>query len=111
LRCVSLVLLFIAFASPTLFAAEQRSAPVRVGIYENRPMVFLDDMQKPSGLQVDIILEIAKVHEWPIEFVFGTWQECLTRLEAGEIDVLLDIGYSDEHEQKYDFTDESLFST
>lgn len=104
-------LFVIAFASVSLYAAELRGTPIRVGIYENRPMVFLDDMKRPSGLQVDIILEIAKQHQWPIEFVFGTWQECLARLETGEIDVLLDIGYSDDRAQQYDFTSESLFST
>ncbi|MCC6794464.1 MAG: SpoIIE family protein phosphatase [Candidatus Hydrogenedentes bacterium] len=106
-----LFLALLAFASISLFAAEQRSTPIRVGIYENRPMVFLDDMKRPSGLQVDIILEIAKQHEWPIEFVFGTWQECLARLDTGEIDVLLDVGYSDDRAQDYDFSNESLFST
>ncbi|NUM54850.1 MAG: SpoIIE family protein phosphatase [Candidatus Hydrogenedentes bacterium] len=91
--------------------AAERSMPIKVGIYENRPMVFLDDDTRPAGLQVDIVSEIAKARKWPIEFVYGTWQDCLARLEDGEIDVLLDIGYSDERAQRFDFTSESLFST
>lgn len=92
------------------FAAE-RPAPVRVGMYENKPMVFLDPARNPAGLQVDVIKEIAAREKWKLDFVFGTWQECLDRLDRGEIDLLLDIGYSDERAQRFDFTSESLFST
>lgn len=106
--CIVAVLAVVA--SLPLVAAE-RTAPIKVGIYENRPMVFLDEDKKPAGLQVDIMTKIAREHGWPIEFVYGTWQDCLERIEHGEIDVLLDIGYSEERERKFDFTSESLFST
>jgi PAS domain S-box-containing protein len=100
----------LPIAAPVAKGAEL-SQPLRVGIYENRPMVFLDNHKQPAGLQVDIITEIAKTHKWPIEFVYGSWQECLDRLQKGSIDILLDIAYSEERAQLYDFSTESLFST
>ena len=103
----------VALAAACVLAsfAQERTTPIKVGIYDNRPMVFLDEDDRPAGMQVDVISEIAKEQKWPIEFVHGTWQECLERLDHGDIDVLLDIGYSEERAKRFDFTNEALFST
>ncbi|MDZ4860367.1 MAG: SpoIIE family protein phosphatase [Candidatus Hydrogenedentes bacterium] len=84
---------------------------VGAGIYENQPMVFLDQDGKAAGLQVDVLDDIAQQENWEIEYVFGTWQECLERLDRGEIDLLLDIGYSEERAEKMDFSSEAIIST
>jgi len=84
---------------------------VRVGIYENKPMVFLDEDGKPAGLHVDVVKSMAERYDWKLEFVYGTWPECLERLEKGQIDVQLDIGFSEERKARFDFNDEDIFST
>lgn len=55
---------------------------VRVGMYENNPKIFTYDEGKVSGLWPDIIEYIAFEEGWEIEYVHGTWAECLGRLAS-----------------------------
>jgi signal transduction histidine kinase/ActR/RegA family two-component response regulator len=102
-------LLFVSCAANLTSSAAERT--VRVGIYDNKPMVFLDETSQPAGLDVDVIKEIAEHNGWKLDFVYGEWAQCLERLEKGEIDVQLDIGYSEERTQRFDFNEEDIFST
>jgi len=43
---------------------------------------------------------------WTVEYVAGTWTEGLERLEAGEIDVMVDVAYTAPRAALYAFTDE-----
>src|SRR5687767_1087780 len=104
---VMLCLLFVVGVAST--ANGQRV--VKVGVYDNKPMVFLDEDGQAAGIDVEVIKEIARKNDWKLEFVYGTWEECLDRLEKGEIDVQVDIGYSKERSQRFDFNDEDIFST
>ena len=88
-----------------------RSAPVRVGLYENRPMVFLDDRGQPSGVYVDILDDIARREGWTLQYIHDNWENNLRKLEHGDIDILADIGYSDERTSRFDFTEENVFAT
>jgi PAS domain S-box-containing protein len=74
---------------------------VRVGIYQNSPKVFVDNNGKPQGIFIDIMNEISRSEGWQIEYVFGTWSENLIRLENAEIDILLDVSYSNERAQRF----------
>ena len=77
------------------------SQNLRVGIYQNSPKVFIDEVGKPQGIFIDLIEEIARIEQWKLEYVFGTWAENLVRLQNEEIDVLLDMAFSDERAVKY----------
>ena len=77
----------------------------RVGIYQNRPLVFIDSEGDPNGIFIDTLEHIASEEGWEIEYIFTTWSENLTRLEAGEIDLLVGVGYTKEREKVYDFSD------
>lgn len=76
---------------------------VRVGIYENPPKVFIDESGRPSGIFVDIIEHIARIENWDIQYVSGTWSEGLERLSKGETDLMPDVAYSAEREKKFSF--------
>jgi len=58
---------------------------IKVGIYENQPKFFTDENGNASGFWPDIIEYIASQEKWEIEYVHGTWTECLERLEQNEI--------------------------
>jgi two-component sensor histidine kinase/ABC-type amino acid transport substrate-binding protein len=81
--------------------AEQRK--VRVGTFPAAPMVFIKD-NKPEGLFIDLIEYFAKTLNWKIEYVYGTWDQQLLRLEKGEIDLLPAVGYNEDRKMKYDFS-------
>ncbi|MCK5842666.1 MAG: transporter substrate-binding domain-containing protein, partial [Candidatus Sabulitectum sp.] len=83
---------------------------VRVGIYENYPKVFTTDQGEPSGIFVDILESIANDEGWTLQYIHGNWAECLERLESGEIDLMMDVAYSDARDEIYDFCDNNIVS-
>ena len=82
---------------------------VRVGIYENQPKIFTDENGKASGFWPDIIAYIASKEGWNIEYIPGTWSECMKRLETGEIDMMPDVAYTDERKELYDFSNQTVY--
>ncbi|MBN2809665.1 MAG: transporter substrate-binding domain-containing protein [Deltaproteobacteria bacterium] len=52
-------------------------------VYQNRPKIFLDQAGKAAGFYIDLLDYIVAKEGWRLEYVPGTWQECLERLENG----------------------------
>ena len=99
--------LFLAIPYASLYA---REGTVKVGVYDNAPIVFQDEEGNFRGFSVEVLEHIASKENWDLEYVFGTWPECLARLEKGQIDIQVYIAYSKERARKYDFTHEPLLS-
>lgn len=83
---------------------------LKVGIYDNKPLVFTDSDGKAKGFLIDILEYIGSKEGWQIEYVSGYWVECLERLEKSEIDLLVGVEYSRERNEIYDFTHETSLS-
>jgi len=81
---------------------------VRVGVYDNPPKEYVDDAGVARGLFPELVDSIASEEGWTVHYVPGTWTECLERLEAGEIDLLVDVAYSGPRAALYDFTNETV---
>lgn len=92
----TLTLLLLVFVS---VAANATS--LKVGIYQNSPKVYIDSDGKPKGMLVAITEEIAQREGWEIDYILGTWNENIKRLENSEIDVLLDLSYSDDRANRF----------
>jgi len=78
-------------------------ATVRIGLYENQPKIFTDENGVASGIFPELIREIGDAEGWPLDFVSCSWADCLAMLESGEIDLMPDVAYSEEREDKFDF--------
>ena len=88
---------------PLLEAAQRpETMDVRVGVYEDFPMVFVEDGQ-PRGLFVDVIEEVAREEGWHIRWVHGTWSEVFNATARGDIDILLSIALLPERRDRFDF--------
>jgi len=100
------LLLGIIFSAPSqqLYADD----PIRVGIYENKPLVFTDDAGDAQGIFIDLIEYAADREGWQIDYLSCAWSQCLEKLDAGEIDLLVSIAYTAERDERYDFTDETV---
>ena len=83
---------------------------IRVGIYDNPPLSFVDEDGVAQGFVVDVLREIAKEENLELEFVYCEWDECLRALETGEIDLLAPIAYSEERLKRFDFSAETLIT-
>jgi signal transduction histidine kinase/CheY-like chemotaxis protein len=83
---------------------------VKVGIYQNKPKVFIDAAGEPQGFFIDILNHIASKEGWQLDYVAATWEENLEKLEKAEIDLLLDVAESEERAEFFDFNTEIIFS-
>lgn len=86
-----------------LLASSALARHVRVGVYHNPPKIAVDDDGSPDGFFADITEEIAVREGWDIEYVPGTWSQCLSRLESGEIDLMVDVAYSPGRAERFCF--------
>ncbi len=87
------------------------SITVKVGVYENQPKIFTDDKGNVSGFWPDILKYIATEEGWKIEYVHGSWTECLEMLEKNEIDIMPDVAYSEVRDKTYDFSNETVYAS
>ncbi len=109
IRVAILALSFVLFFPYHSFAQDNGST-IQVGIFQNYPIVFLDDSEVPRGLYVDLLREIANSEKWDIQFVPGTWFEGIERLRSAEIDLMTSIAYLDEREVYMDFSHENVLT-
>ncbi len=93
---------------PGILLASNRT--VKVGIYQNKPKVFIDSAGNPQGFFIDILNHIASKEGWKLDYVASTWEKNLEKLEKAEIDLILDIAQSEERAELFDFNKEIIFS-
>jgi len=105
------LLLLLCAPVPGAVAAAGNSLPVRVGAYENPPKLFTNDEGDVPGFWPDIVAYIAGQEGWEVEYVPGTWTECLERLKNGEIDMMPDVAYTAERAAMYQFPTESVYTS
>lgn len=86
------------------------ASPIRVGIYNNAPLIFSDGQGQGQGFFADILEYVAAQEGWNLDYVAGTWQECLARLATHEIDILCAIAFSGDRDEIFDFTTEDLIT-
>ncbi|MFW2366911.1 MAG: PAS domain-containing protein, partial [Desulforhopalus sp.] len=105
-----LIFLTIFFTSVALPIQLHADTVVKVGIYNNDPLVFFEEDGKGLGIFIDILEYVADKEGWRIEYVSGNWRESLLRLEKSEIDILSTIAYSKERDKRFDFNNENVLT-
>lgn len=98
--------IFIITACATL--ADTGSHKVRIGIFQNKPLSFLDEKGVAEGIYPDVIREIAKLENWDLRFVENNWSGNLASLKSGNIDLMVSIVYSKERDKAFDFSKEPV---
>jgi len=100
-------LIFIAMLIPINSIAATK---IKVGVYQNRPLLFTNADGRVKGIFADILNYVAKNEGWTIEYVNGPWIQCYEDLRSGELDILGAIAFSDQRNQIFDFTYENVLS-
>lgn len=85
------------------FSPALQAQTLRVGVYDNPPKLQLDATGAPSGIFGDVLGAVAEAEGWTLEAVPCAWQECLTRLADGDLDLLPDVARSEDREATLDF--------
>jgi PAS domain S-box-containing protein len=83
---------------------------IKVGVYQNRPLLFKDNDGEIKGIFPDILAYIADEEDWNIEYVSGSWSQGLQNLKSADIDILGPIAYSQERKKDYSFTYENVLT-
>ena len=106
-------IVFISIAIITygmLFSAAVASRQLRVGVFQNLPVIFMTEGGDVQGFYADLIKSVAEKEGWEIKFVLGTWAECLERLKTAEIDLMTSITYVKERDPYMDFSSENVLT-
>ncbi|MBD3824292.1 MAG: transporter substrate-binding domain-containing protein [Epsilonproteobacteria bacterium] len=82
----------------------------KVGIYNNKPKIFIDNKNRPQGFFVDILEDIARSHDLKLEYIPCRWELCMDYLEQGKLDIMPDVAYSQERAQKFVFHKEIILT-
>lgn len=94
--------------NPT-FPGKAAGPPIRVGISDNPPTVFLDPNGRPAGFTPELLNHIAELEGWKLDFSFDTFAKLQQRLKRGEIDLMV-MAYTPERELEFDFNSQALTS-
>ncbi len=84
---------------------------VRIALDQSPPTSFFDDKGHPDGFFPDLFSHISKELNWSISYVPCNWQRCLNLLEAGEVDILPGIAYTEERSRRFNFSNEVVLSS
>jgi len=102
-----IVILFIQAFTSTVAQADRT---VNVGVYQNKPLTFIERDGSSKGFFIDVLENIATKEGWNIQYTPGTWSQCLTNLKKEKIDLLGVIAYSKERSEYFDYTYENFIT-
>ena len=69
---------------------------------------YIDKNGVRRGYGYELLQALAGNTGWKFEYVKCDWSNCFDKLENGEIDIMGDISYTDEREQRMLFSDEAM---
>ena len=104
-----LIFLLFVFAYSICYTPGLR--PLKVGIYDNPPLVFLDENGIPKGFDIAMLNYVAAQEGWLTEYVFEEWSLLLEKIQVDEIDLLMGMTFTAEHNKLLDYGDAEFFST
>ncbi|MGD9733228.1 MAG: transporter substrate-binding domain-containing protein [Desulfamplus sp.] len=98
------IFVFLTLLSLSYTVDSNGGQKIKVGVYNFKPLVFIDENGRASGFFPDILNYIALKEGWEITYITGSWSDCLRRIETGEIDIQVSIAYSKEREAALNFS-------
>ena len=107
-RALAFAVLLGSCLGPPVRAAGQESPkqkPVLVGFSRDfPPFEFLDSKGQPAGYDIDLIRAAAAEVELPLAFQADTWDRIKAGVEAGRLDVVPGMLYSEQRATRVDFS-------
>ncbi len=89
-------------------SADAAEPPMRVGIYQNNPKLFIDKDGTPDGFFPDLIDHLAQNLDRPIQYVPCDWARCLEMLESGDLDIMPDVAFTEARAARFTFGHEAV---
>jgi len=101
-------IIFLSFLF--LFTTAQAQIVVKVGAFNFYPGIFKDTDGVVKGFYVDALNEIGKKENIQFIYIYGSWDEGLTRIKSGEIDVLTSVAFTEERSRFMDYATTPLLT-
>lgn len=99
--------IFLFFILICIIPLQLSAAEIRIGIDNNPPLTFVDAKGKPGGLFPELFSQF----DWTIRYVPCDWEQCLEKLDQGQIDILPAIAYTKERSSRYRFAEETIINS
>ncbi|MHA1401626.1 MAG: PAS domain S-box protein, partial [Candidatus Heimdallarchaeaceae archaeon] len=104
------IFVILTLTNPVTTVGANTPLTLKVGYYEDSPLIFTDNEGNAAGIYADILNYIVQEEKWTIEWEYGTWNECLSKLKNNEIDIMTAIAFSEERNLIYDFSNETVLA-
>ena len=104
LTVLAIVPLILLGISARLWANES----VKVGIFQNKPVVYYED--GPKGLFVEVLDHVAESEGWEIDYIPCELKECLALLKSNDLDLMTSLGKSPMRSQRFTFSEEPIWT-
>ncbi|MCX7206468.1 MAG: transporter substrate-binding domain-containing protein [Proteobacteria bacterium] len=95
--------LALGFATQ-LFAASPCQRPLMVGWDTWPPYHFKNEKGQMQGLAVEVLVELARRADCPLQFVQMPWKRTLSELSAGKVDLAMEVLKTPERERLIRFS-------
>ncbi len=102
-------LTFIYLCSNCYAKLEGSPVKIRVGIYQNKPLVFQTESGEPQGLYVDLLNQIASRSNWQLEYNLDSFSNLIKYLKNDKIDLLTCIANTKQRNNDFEFSKEAVF--
>ncbi|MDP4536677.1 EAL domain-containing protein [Alkalimonas collagenimarina] len=105
MRRLVMCLTLLLWSASWPIASGETVEPVKlvVGVYHNPPKLRAADDGSPSGMLGDLLVEIARREGWVLQAVSCDWAYCLDFLQAGIIDLLPDVAFTEQRSRDLAF--------
>ena len=103
-------LVVITAVSGMMSFASAEQISLRVGMYENAPLIYHDEAGKISGIFPDILKDIARKEGWTLEYIPGSFADSMRRLKNGSVNILPAVAFSEERATDYLFNNETAIT-
>lgn len=100
LTLMALTVLVMVISLP---AAADGETPVRVGYIDYDAFIQPDAEGNITGYGAEYLAQVSRYTGWRYEYFFDSWENCLEKLRAGEIDLLCTAQYTPERAAVYDY--------
>ena len=97
--CLLCLVMAAVILSPITAQAQENEKTVRVGWYDSSYNT-IDQNGRRTGYAYEYQQKIASYAGWKYEYVSGSWSVLLKMLEEGEIDLMSDVSYTQEREER-----------
>ncbi len=101
-KCLILLAFVLFTACNDIFSEDARL--IKIGAFNYYPGIFKDVDGGIKGFYVDALAEVSRLENIEFEYVFGSWEEGLSRIKTGEVDVLTSVAFTEDRAFYMDYS-------